>query len=123
DAEAARDPLEGGESVVGLVHDHDLALRLFAKVERGEHPREHEYRIGAGPEERAGDPAVGVGRLAEARDVALDAAQVLEVGRRREEERVDALGLHPRGEPPPALLVVEHRTRVYDRAGTAVTTM
>ena len=40
---------------------------------------------------------------------ALDAGQVLEVGRRRQEERVDALRLHPLGQPP--LAVPRSRTR------------
>ena len=70
---------------------------LLAQVEQREHPRQHEHRVGAGPEERAGHPAVRVRGLAEVRDVALDPGQVLEIGRRGEEERVDALGLEPLG--------------------------
>ena len=53
------------------------------QVERGEHPREHEHRVGAGRKNAAARPAVGVRGLAEVRDLALDAGQVLEVGRRR----------------------------------------
>ena len=39
---------------------------------------------------------------------ALDAREVLEIGRRREEEEVDAGLAHPLGEPAPPLRVVEH---------------
>ncbi len=41
--------------------------------------------------------------LAEVRDLPLDAGEVLEVGRRREKEDVDALRLHALAEPPPPL--------------------
>ena len=41
--------------------------------------------------------------LAEVRDLPLDAGQVLEVGRRREEEDVDALRLQALAEPPAPL--------------------
>ena len=63
-----------------------------------EHARQDEQRLAAGHDERAGDPAVRVGALAEARQVALEAGQVLEVRRRRHEQRVDPLLLHPLGE-------------------------
>ena len=61
-----------------------------------------------GREERSRHPAVRVRGLAEVRDLPLDAGEVLEVGRRREEEDVDALRLHPLGQPPLPLRVVEH---------------
>ena len=107
-AEAARDALEDRRPVVGLVHDDHLAVRLLAQVERGEHPREDEDRLRVRVEERSADPAVRVRDLAEVRDLPLDAGQVLEVGGRREEERVDALLLHALCEAPPALGVIEH---------------
>ncbi len=110
-AQVARDALEGGKAVVGLRDDDHLARRLLAQVEEREHARQDEHRVLAGPEECAGHPAVGVGRLAEVRDVALDAGQVLEVGGRREEQRVDALGLEPLRQPAAALCVVEHRAK------------
>ena len=105
----ARDALEDGEPVVGLVHDQDVALGRLAEVERREHPRQHEHGLGAGPEEGAGDPPVRVERLAEARHGPLDAGQVLEIGRRAEEERRDAFGLEALPEPAPPGGVVEHR--------------
>ena len=103
-----RDALEERGAVVGLVDDDHLARRLLAQVERGEHAREEEDRVASGTEERAGDPAVRVATLAEVRDLPLDAGQVLEVGGRSEEERVDALLLEPLGETPLARGVVEH---------------
>src|SRR5207247_11112698 len=63
---------------------------------------------GDGADEGTRDPAVGIRGLAEARDMPLDAGQVLEVRRRREEEHVDALFLHALGHAPAAPLVVEH---------------
>src|SRR6476619_2623155 len=89
--DASDDPLEDRVAVVGLADDQHLALRLLAEVERMEHAREEEDGLALRTKDRAGHPAVGVRRLAEARDLALDACQVLQVGRRREEERVDAL--------------------------------
>jgi len=77
-------------------------------VKRREHLRHDEDGFRVRPEERARHPAVRVRRLAEVRDVPLDARQVLEVGRGREEEKVDALGLHPLAEATPPLVVVEH---------------
>ena len=41
-------------------------------------------------------------------DVAFDAGQVLEIGGRGEEERLDTGVLQSLGEPPAALRVVEH---------------
>ena len=105
---ALREPLEDRGAVVGLVDDDHLARGLLAQVERGEHAREEEDGVAPGAEERAGDPAVSVRRLAEVRDLPLDAGQVLQVGRRREEERVDALLLEPLGEALLARGVVEH---------------
>ena len=55
-----------------------------------------EQRLPPRDEEGARDPVVGVDDLAEARQVALDAGQVLEVGGRRQEEGVDPLALEPR---------------------------
>src|SRR4029077_11487312 len=43
---------------------------------------------------------------------ALDARQVLEIGSGREEEKVDASGLHPLPEPSPPLAVVEHHVTI-----------
>ena len=85
-----RDALEDRGAVVGLVDDDHLARRLLAQVERGEHARKEEDRVASGAEEGARDPAVRVRGLAEVRDLPLDAGQVLEVGGRSEEERVDA---------------------------------
>ena len=62
----------------------------LAQVEGGEHAREEEDGLALGRKKRAGHPAVRVGGLAEVGDLALDAGQVLEVGRRSEEERIDA---------------------------------
>ena len=72
-ATAAGDALEDRLAVVGLLDDDQLALRLLAHVEGGEHPRHHEDRLGARAEERAGHPPVGIRRLAEARHLPLDA--------------------------------------------------
>ena len=101
-----------GEAVVGLVDDDHLALGVLAQVEGREHAREDEDGLGAGPEEGARDPAVRVRGLAEVRDLPLDAGQVLEVGRRREEERVDALGLQRsrRGGRRRSRVVEHHQT-------------
>ena len=85
-----RHALEERGAVVGLVDDDHLARRLLAQVERGEHARKQEDRVASGAEEGARDPAVRVGGFAEVRDLPLDAGQVLEVGGRSEEERVDA---------------------------------
>ena len=60
-----------------------------------EHPRQDEQRLAAGNEEGSRDPVVGIDDLAEARQVALDAGQVLEVGGRRQEEGVDPGVLEP----------------------------
>ena len=79
------------------------------QVEGGEHAREDEDGVGARAEEGARDPAVRIRGLAEVRDLPLDARQVLEVGRRREEEDVDVLRLHPFGQAPLPFRVVEHR--------------
>ena len=112
----AGDALEDGEAVVGLVHDEDLAVGLLAEIERREHPRQHEHRLRAGPEEGARDPTVCVERLAEARHGPLDSGQILEVGRGAEEERGDALGLEALPEPAPAGCVVEHRASLGSAA-------
>src|SRR6185437_12012061 len=107
-AEALRHALEDGGPVVRLVHDDELAFRLGTEMERCEHPRYDEDRVGAGPEEGAGHPAMRVCDLAEVRNVAFDAGQVLEIGRWCEKEQVDAVRLHALAELPPALCVVEH---------------
>ena len=103
-----RHALEERDAVVGLVDDDHLARRLLAQVECGEHAWKEEDRVASGTEERARDPAVRVGSFAEVRDLPLDAGQVLEVGGRSEEERVDACVLEPLGETPLAGGVVEH---------------
>src|SRR5207248_9816783 len=72
--------------------DRHVALRLLPQVEGREHPWQHEDRVRAHAEERSGHPAVRVRDLAEVRDLAGNARQVLEVGRGREEQRVDTLG-------------------------------
>ena len=82
--------VEQRRAVVPLVHDDDLARQLAGHLEEGHHPRQHEDRLTLGREERAGDPAVCVLRLAERRDRALDAGEVLEIRGRREEEEIDA---------------------------------
>ncbi len=101
--EALRDPLEDAEAVVGLVDDHELALRTNRQIERHDHARQDVDRVGVRPEEAAGDPAVRVGALTEERDPALDPGEVLEVGGEAEEEELDARGLHALGEAPAAL--------------------
>ena len=107
-ADVLSDAREDGGAVVGLVDDDHLAVGLLAQVEPGVHPREQKERLAVGAEEGAGNPAVGVVDLAEAGDAALDAGQVLEVGGRLEEERVDAFLLEPLGESALARCVVEH---------------
>jgi lactoylglutathione lyase len=67
-------------------------------MELDDHPRQHEERL-APRHESAGDPAVRVREVAEARQVALEACQVLEIGRRRHEECVDPALLEQRCEP------------------------
>ena len=111
-AEALGDALEDRDTVVGLVDDDELASGLLPEIERDEHAREDEDGLRAAGEERAGDPAARVGRFAEVRDLPLDPGQVLEIGRRREEEDVDALRLHPFGQPSLPFRVVEHEVRV-----------
>ena len=90
-AEAARRLGEEHAPVGVLVHDDRARRRLPVQVEVDDHPRQHEERFASGREERAGDPAVRVGDVAEARQVALEAGQVLEVGGRRHEDRVEAV--------------------------------
>jgi hypothetical protein len=99
-------------AVFALV-DHDtLAGQLSGDVEQRHHPRQDEDRIAAGTKEGSRNPAVRVLGLAEGRDQALDAGQVLEIGRRRQEEEVHPRLRHPIREPPSALGVVEHDARV-----------
>ena len=67
-------------AVVVLV-DHDGLARLAPReVEEEHHPRQHEERLAPWREEGAGDPAVRVRGLAEARHVPLETGEVLEVG-------------------------------------------
>jgi hypothetical protein len=110
--EPAHRALEGGEAVVALVDDQQLAGQVAAELEDRCHAREQEHRLATGTEERARDPVVRLRALAEGRDLALEPGQVLEVGRGRQEEEVDPALLHPLVEAPPALAVVEHGTRV-----------
>ena len=112
-AKALCDALEDRDTILRLVHDHDLAARLLPEVERREHAREDEHGVRPRDEERARDPAARVRRLAEVRDLALDARQVLEVGRRCEEEGVDALRFHSLRQAVLPLRIVEHDGRVY----------
>ena len=111
-AEPLCDPFECSETVVGFVDDHELALRLFAEVEGGEHAREDEDRWGCAREERAGDPPVRIRGFAEVRNLPLDPSQVLEVCRRRQEEHVDVLRFQPLGQASLACRIVEHARRV-----------
>ena len=67
-------------AVVGLVDGHDLADVAAPEMERDVHPRQDVDRIPIGRDQRAGDPAVRVVDVAEAREVALEAGEVLEVG-------------------------------------------
>ena len=69
-----------------------------------------------GRKKRARDPAVRVRRLAEVRHLPLDAGEVLEIGRRREEERVDAFRLHALAQARAPRCVVEHHETVRTRA-------
>ena len=59
-------------------------------MEPREHARQHVNGLPARGEERAGDPAVGVGDVPERGEVAVDPRQVLQVRGGRDEERVDA---------------------------------
>ena len=111
-AEAARRPREQRRAVVPLAHDDHLARQLTGQLEEAHHPRQHEDRLTLGRDERAGHPAVCVLGLAERRDRALDAGEVLEIRRRRDEDEVDALLLHALGEPAPPFGVVEHDVRL-----------
>ena len=111
-AEAARRRLEQRRSVVAFADDDQLARQLAGHVEQRHHPRQDEDRLAARAEERARDPAVGVLRLAERRDHALDPGEVLQIGGGGEEEEVDAGLVHPVAELPPPLGVVEHDGRV-----------
>jgi hypothetical protein len=130
-AEAGGRPAKECFSVVGLVHDDDLTGPGAAQVEGDEHARQHEQRLPSGGDERTGDPAVRVRDLPERRQITLEACQVLEVGRRRQEERIDPrsfealehalaaerqLGgevrVHWLG-PPPVEAPVPHRSRGY----------
>ena len=106
--EAARRSVEQGRPVVALADDDQLARQLTGHVEQRHHPRQDENGLPLGPEERSRDPAVRVLRLAERRDHALDAREVLEIGRRREEEEIDPGPAHLLGEPAPPVRVVEH---------------
>ena len=81
-SEATCDTLEDRRAIVGLVHDDDLAVRVLAEIEGGEHARQHEDRIRAATEERACHPAVRIRHLAEARDLPLDAGEIFEIGGR-----------------------------------------
>ena len=106
--EALRNPLEDGSPVVGLVHDHDLAVGAHGQVEDDDHAREDVDRIRVGAEEAARHPAVGIRALPEERDAAFDAGQVLEVARESEKEEIDTLFAHALGQTAPPLRVVEH---------------
>ena len=81
---------ERGPAVAVVLDDDRSRRRLPVEVEPDEHPRQHVDRLVAGRDEGAGDPAVRVGDVPEGRKVALDPGQVLEVGARRDEERVEA---------------------------------
>jgi hypothetical protein len=111
-AQAFRDAFEDRGTVIGLVDDDDFALGLNPEIERREHAREDEDGLRVAGEEPAGDPAARVGCFAEVRDLPFDSGQVFEVGRRREEEHIDALRFHPFGQPPLPVRVVEHEERV-----------
>ena len=114
-APTARRALEQRVPVVALVHDDELARQLTGDLEQRHHPRQDEDGVPPGPEEGSRDPAVRVLRLAERRDRAFDAGEVLEVGRGRQEEEIDAGLAHPLVEPPPPVCVVEHRTSLERR--------
>ena len=64
-------------------------------------------------EERAARPSrCAYDGLAEVRNLPLDASQVLEVCRRRQEEDVDVLRFHPLGQASLPCRIVEHARRV-----------
>ena len=92
-AEAARGLGEKRAAVGVFVHDDRFGRRLPVQVEVDDHTRQHEEGLAAGRQKRAGDPAVRIGKVAEARRVALEPGQVLEVGGRRQEERIQAVVL------------------------------
>ena len=85
--------------------------RLPVEVEVDDHPRQDEERLAPGREERARDPAVRVRDVAEARQVALEPGQVLEVGGRRQEERVEPALLEQRAQPLAPLRILFARNR------------
>ena len=92
--QAAGDALEGREAVVGLVDDHDLPLGLVLQIEGRDHPRQHEDRIRAGAKNAPATQPWAYELSPEARDLAFDAGEVLEVGGRRQEEEVDPFRFH-----------------------------
>ena len=71
---------------------------LPAEVEEEHHARQDEERLPPGREERARHPPVRVRGLPEARDVALEPGEVLEVGRRRQEDGVEPRLVESHGE-------------------------
>ena len=89
-AEAARGLGEEHTAVRVFVDDDGSGWRLPVQMEVDDHPRQHEERLAAGSEEGAGDPAVRIGEVTEARQVALEPGQVLEIGGGRQEERLEA---------------------------------
>ena len=98
-AERADRAVEQRLAVVVLVDDDRLPRLLPVEVEEEHHARQDEERLPVGREEGARHPAMRVGGLPEARDVALEPGEVLEVGRRRQEDGVEPGLLDPHGEP------------------------
>ena len=92
-----------------------------AEVERGEHARHDEDRLGAGPEERAGDPPVRV-RATRRRSGSARSTPV-RYSRSAEGARNSASTpgvVQPLGEPPTALGVVEHTPESSPRAAASL---
>ena len=66
--------------VVGFVGDDQTLRRLAAQVEGREHPWQQADRLVSRSEERTREPGVSLCRLAEAREIAFDSGEVLQVG-------------------------------------------
>ena len=71
---------EEREPVVGFVDGHDLADLTALEVKGDVHARQHVDRVPIGRDQGAGDPAVRVVHVPEARQVALEPGEIFEIG-------------------------------------------